>query len=96
MRETEAAETGSVMTAGGERSLTDLDPHVWAVVLGVRTADAAELATEGLRPGSLVSVVARAPLGGPLVVRLGRVRVAVPRAVATGVIVGIRAHGTDR
>lgn len=44
-----------------------------------------ELEREGLLPGSEVSVIARTPLGGPVIVRLGRTRLALSVNVATQV-----------
>jgi oxygen-dependent protoporphyrinogen oxidase len=41
-----------------------------------------ELALEGLLPGTAVAVASRAPLGGPLVVGVGRARIAVARSIA--------------
>jgi Fe2+ transport system protein FeoA len=46
-----------------------------------------ELAFEGVHVGSLVTVRGRAPLGGPLLVGVGRARVAVARVVADAVTV---------
>lgn len=46
-----------------------------------------ELAFEGVHIGSLVTVRGRAPLGGPLVVGVGRARVAVAGLVADAVTV---------
>jgi Fe2+ transport system protein FeoA len=44
-----------------------------------------ELELEGLLPGSVVVVRARTPLGGPLVVELGRIRLALSVDVAAGI-----------
>lgn len=44
-----------------------------------------ELEHEGLLPGSVVVVKARTPLGGPLIVELGRTRLALSVDVAAGV-----------
>ena len=49
----------------------------------------ADLALEGLLPGTTVSVSSRSPLGGPLVVGIGRARVAVARSVASQVAVAV-------
>ena len=49
--------------------------------------DDQDLALEGLLPGTAVAVASRAPLGGPLVVGVGRARVAVARSVAARVLV---------
>ena len=49
----------------------------------------ADLALEGLLPGTTVAVSSRSPLGGPIVVGVGRARVAVARSVAAQVAVSI-------
>ena len=58
-----------------------------AVVVAVPARDADRLAAEGLRPGDVLEVETRLPLGGPVVVRLGRARVALARRVAAGILV---------
>jgi Fe2+ transport system protein FeoA len=52
------------------------------VVTAVDGPDRAELEREGLLPGSTVVVSARTPLGGPLIVELGRARLALSASVA--------------
>ncbi len=52
------------------------------VVIHVDGPDRAELEREGLLPGSMVVVTARTPLGGPLVVEVGRARLALSSRVA--------------
>jgi Fe2+ transport system protein FeoA len=47
----------------------------------------ADLALEGLLPGTAIAVSSRSPLGGPLVVGIGRSRVAVARSVASRISV---------
>ena len=47
--------------------------------------DRAELEREGVLPGSVVVVTARTPLGGPVVVELGRARLALSAKVAAQV-----------
>lgn len=54
-------------------------------VLAVEGSARAELEREGLLPGSEVVVTARTPLGGPIVVRLGRARLALSADVAAQV-----------
>lgn len=44
-----------------------------------------ELEREGLLPGSGVSVIGRTPLGGPVIVQLGRTRLALSMNVAAQV-----------
>jgi Fe2+ transport system protein FeoA len=46
-----------------------------------------DLSLEGLHLGTEVAVASRAPLGGPLVVGIGRARIAVARRVAAGIAV---------
>lgn len=46
----------------------------------------AELQREGILPGSVVRVAARTPFGGPVILEVGRVRVAVSAPVAACVL----------
>jgi Fe2+ transport system protein FeoA len=46
---------------------------------------AAELAREGVLPGTSLTIVTRAPVGGPLVVAIGRARLAISADVAARV-----------
>lgn len=55
------------------------------VIEGVHGPDRAELEREGILPGSVVVVTARTPLGGPVVVELGRARLALSAKVAAQV-----------
>lgn len=52
----------------------------------VTGAARAELEREGMLPGSVVVVAARTPLGGPVVVELGRSRLALSADVAAQVL----------
>ncbi len=79
------------MDASPPLSLALLHPGVPAQVLTVPAQDAERLAAEGLRPGEVLEVESRLPLGGPVVVRLGRARVALARRVAVGILVEERA-----
>ena len=45
-----------------------------------------ELEREGLLPGSCVSVIGRTPLGGPVIVQLGRTRLALSMNIAAQVV----------
>ncbi len=45
----------------------------------------AELEREGLLAGSIVTVAGRTPLGGPVIVEVGRTRVAVAAQVASAI-----------
>jgi len=56
-------------------------------VIAVPPEDADRLAAEGLHRGDALEVEAMLPLGGPVVVRLGRARVAIARRVAAGILV---------
>lgn len=53
-----------------------------------------ELEREGLMPGSEVSVIARTPLGGPVIVQLGRTRLALSVNVAAQVATTADASST--
>jgi Fe2+ transport system protein FeoA len=52
------------------------------VITQVDGPDRTELQREGVLPGSVIVVTARTPLGGPLVVELGRARLALSARVA--------------
>ena len=67
--------------------LARADPGVRVRVVGVWAGDATELAREGLLPGSLVTVATRIPMGGPVVVKVGRARLALAAAVAGRIVV---------
>ncbi len=54
-------------------------------IVEVAEAVRAELEREGLLPGAIVVVTARTPLGGPVVVELGRARLALSASVAAHV-----------
>lgn len=77
----------AAMDASPPLPLASVAPGWSARVVGVPDRDAARLAAEGLRPGDHLEVEARLPLGGPVIVRLGRARVAVARSVAAGILV---------
>ena len=55
------------------------------VITGIDGPDRSELEREGVLPGSVVVVSARTPLGGPLVVEVGRARLALSARVAAQV-----------
>lgn len=75
------------MDASPPVPLVALEPGRVARVLSVRPADAERLAAEGLHAGDPLEVEVRLPLGGPVVVRLGRARIAIARSVAAGILV---------
>lgn len=54
-------------------------------VVSVEGPGRAELEREGLVPGRVIVVLARTPLGGPVVVQLGRARLALSADVAAKV-----------
>ena len=54
-------------------------------VATVDPAHAHELAREGVLPGAILEVASRTPLGGPVIVVLGRVRLALSAHVAAGI-----------
>jgi oxygen-dependent protoporphyrinogen oxidase len=60
-----------------------------ARVVSITGSHDADLALEGLLPGTAVAVASRSPLGGPLVVGIGRARIAVARSVASKVAVSM-------
>jgi Fe2+ transport system protein FeoA len=62
-------------------------------VVSVDGPDRAELEREGVLPGSVLVVTARTPLGGPLVVEIGRARLALSARVAGQV--ATRAYGPE-
>lgn len=64
------------------RTLDRLTVGRMALVVGVTGAAADELLHEGIAPGVTVTIESRTPLGGPLIVRVGRSRVAVARPAA--------------
>lgn len=56
-------------------------------VIEITADDATELLAEGLVAGAMVVPETRAPFRGPVIVRVGRARVAVAQAVARRVLV---------
>ncbi|HEX9043817.1 MAG TPA: FeoA family protein [Candidatus Limnocylindrales bacterium] len=58
-----------------------------AVIADVVPPHRGELAVEGLLPGRTVRVTGRAPFRGPILVTVGRARLALSRDVAASVIV---------
>lgn len=75
------------MDASPPISLTELPVGARSRVVFVPRGDADRLAAEGLHRGDTVEVEATLPLGGPVVVILGRARVAIARRVAAGILV---------
>jgi Fe2+ transport system protein FeoA len=57
------------------------------LVVAIDPAIRASLSPEGLDVGVEVIVERRLALGGPLIVRLGRARLAIARSLAAGVVV---------
>jgi Fe2+ transport system protein FeoA len=60
-----------------------------ATVVSIGAGHDCDLAMEGLAPGMTVTIAARTPLGGPLVVGVGRARIAVARSVAAQISVEV-------
>lgn len=66
--------------------LIDVFPGV-EVRIARLEAGARAVSAEGLVPGAVISVERRVRLGGPVIVRLGRARLALARAVAREIVV---------
>jgi len=75
------------MDASPPIPLASLSVGARSRVVAVPPEDAERLAAEGLHRGDSLQVEVVLPLGGPVVVRLGRARVAVARRVAAGILV---------
>lgn len=75
------------MDASPPIPLSDLAVGARSRVVAIPLEDADRLAAEGLHRGDALEVEAMLPLGGPVVVRLGRARIAVARRVAAGIMV---------
>jgi ferrous iron transport protein A len=58
-----------------------------ARVLEVPASGVAALEAEGVTPGVLLEMETRQPLGGPVVVRAGRARLALALPIARGILV---------
>jgi Fe2+ transport system protein FeoA len=67
--------------------LVALVPGARARVVAVPPEDVERLAAEGLHRGDILQVETRLPLGGPVVVRLGRARLALAQRVAAAILV---------
>jgi Fe2+ transport system protein FeoA len=67
--------------------LVALAVGVTARVVSVPAEDVERLAAEGLHRGDILRVETRLPMGGPVVVRLGRARVALAQRVAAVIVV---------
>jgi Fe2+ transport system protein FeoA len=68
-------------------SLVLLAAGVDARVVSVPPEDVERLAAEGLHRGDILKVETRLAMGGPVVVRLGRARVALAQRVAAAILV---------
>ncbi len=74
--------------AGARSSLASLDtarPGELRRVARIDPAQAHDLAQHGLIEGATIRVESKAPLGGPVVISLGRARLAIGRDVARGI-----------
>lgn len=56
-------------------------------MLSVATDTAPDLHRMGILPGASVTVESHAPFGGPIVIRIGRTRIAIARSLAAAVAV---------
>lgn len=77
----------AVMDASPPIPLAHLSVGARSRVVAVPPEDVERLAAEGLHRGDTLEVEAMLPLGGPVVVRLGRARLAIARRVAAGILV---------
>jgi Fe2+ transport system protein FeoA len=79
-------------------TLDRLPAGIDATVVDVPVPHRSELAGEGLRIGRVVRVTGRAPFGGPVLLMVGRARLAVSRSVAAGIVVepGAAVVGRER
>jgi len=75
------------MAASHPVPLVEIATGARARVVAVPGADADRLSAEGLHRGDALEVETRLPLGGPIVVRVGRARLALARRVAAGIMV---------
>jgi len=67
--------------------LVQLAAGIDARVVSVPSEDVERLAAEGIHRGDILQVETRLPMGGPVVVRLGRARVALAQRVAAAILV---------
>lgn len=79
--------TGDMVLPTAPHRLATLRRGEPALVEAVLDDHAAELAREGIRPGVELLVESATPFGGPLIVRVGRARVAVARRVAATIAI---------
>ena len=75
------------MNASPLISLAQLPVGARSRVIALADEDADRLAAEGLHRGDSLEVETILPFGGPVVVRLGRARVAIARQVAARILV---------
>jgi Fe2+ transport system protein FeoA len=83
-----AARTGPLLPPAEEAGPVPLSLAAVGASRVIRAVDGPardELGREGLLPGSVVVVRARTPLGGPLVIELGRTRIALSADVAAAI-----------
>jgi Fe2+ transport system protein FeoA len=73
----------------GPTRLVDAAPGQQQHVVAVGPDHETTLSHEGLGAGSEISVERRLALGGPLIVRLGRTRLALARTVAREILVAV-------
>jgi Fe2+ transport system protein FeoA len=78
---------GKVSAKPDTGRLVDAAPNRRLCVVAVGVDHESALAQEGLRVGVVISVERRLALGGPMIVCLGRTRLALARSVAATVLV---------
>jgi Fe2+ transport system protein FeoA len=74
----------------GALRLASIRPGQTVWVVGTPEEARQSLAQEGVGPGTRLTVERRVGLGGPMIVRLGRARLAIARSVADGILVELR------
>jgi Fe2+ transport system protein FeoA len=72
--------------SGGPAPLATVPTGTWLIVDRIDGPAREELEREGLIPGTQVLIAARTPLGGPLLVDVGRARIALSSDVARSVL----------
>jgi Fe2+ transport system protein FeoA len=78
---------GAASTEPDLSRLVDAVPSRRLSVVAIGPDHESALAQEGLRVGVEISVERRLALGGPMIVRLGRTRLALARSVAATILV---------
>jgi len=82
-----SSDASSATAVAAERRLIDLAPGLEMRISRIEAESAGAVAAEGIVPGAVIAVERRIALGGPIVVRLGRARLALARGVARQIVV---------